>query len=103
MLGFKLLGRSEWKRAQCYVFEGKPLWYPGKELAASLRLWIRTKDGLLAGVGMYDFDGKEVLELVCRDLKINVEIPDELFTYTPPEGVEVADYAELLFGKRTGD
>lgn len=87
-----LLGKVIEDNEGYYLFKAIPCWFPGAEMASHIKLWIRIKDGLLTRIGMFEFDGKEFMSQIYKDLKINVDVPDDKFIYTPPKGAEVKNY-----------
>ncbi len=92
----KLLGKEMRDDKQCYVFKGMPGSSPGAEVGPSVKLWIKVKDGLLTRSAVCDPEGKEQMSTTYRDLKTNVDIPDEKFVYVPPEGAKVQNYTDMF-------
>ncbi len=62
---------------------------PRPDLVEAL-LWVDNASKLIKKVRILDFYGNSN-ELTFTKLDINVELEDGLFTFTPPEGVEVED------------
>lgn len=55
-----------------------------------LRYWIGVEDGLVHKVAEYQ-RGTLISTQAFRYVQLNEEIPDSLFTFTPPSGVKVMD------------
>ena len=59
-----------------------------------IRAWIGVGDGLVRKKVVYDKQGEEVMVETRTNVEVNVDIPDSLFTFTPPEGVQVMDMTD---------
>jgi outer membrane lipoprotein-sorting protein len=55
------------------------------------RLWVDGDSGLLSKVEIYDERGGVVYRLEVKDVKINIEIPDQNFNFVPTAGVKIVD------------
>jgi outer membrane lipoprotein carrier protein len=53
-------------------------------------LWVRRSDQVVTRMRATDRNGS-TLDLRLRDLTVNPRLPDDTFTFAPPEGVEVID------------
>lgn len=53
-------------------------------------VWVEPESALVRRILLQDFYGNEN-ELVFSNIRINPEMPDALFEFTPPEGVEIFD------------
>ncbi|MCD6309815.1 MAG: hypothetical protein J7M18_03815 [Candidatus Eremiobacteraeota bacterium] len=58
--------------------------------------WINPKDGLVYKYRVFDDLDREVMVNETKSVQINKSIDDKLFTFKPPEGVEVVDISEQL-------
>jgi outer membrane lipoprotein carrier protein len=56
-------------------------------------LWLNPEGFTLKKILLVDFFGNGN-ELAFEDLKLNVSIPDDAFTYSPPEDIQVIDNTE---------
>jgi chaperone LolA len=59
-------------------------------LIKSLKLWIDDQSWLIRKVELIDVNEKKT-EYLVRDIKTNTGLPDSLFTYRIPAGVETVD------------
>ncbi len=53
-------------------------------------VWVDPESALVRRILLQDFYGNEN-ELIFSDMRLNPDMPDELFEFTPPEDVEVFD------------
>ncbi len=53
-----------------------------------VRVWIDFEDYLVRRFEVYE-ENQTVRSLTLHNLRVNVDIPDKLFQFTPPPGVEV--------------
>ncbi|MBI3333125.1 MAG: outer membrane lipoprotein carrier protein LolA [Candidatus Omnitrophica bacterium] len=67
------------------IVEGSPV--PIK----TLRVEVGKKDGLIRELKLLDTQGREVLTQEYSQVEVNVPIPEETFTFTPPDGTQVID------------
>jgi chaperone LolA len=56
----------------------------------SLKLWVAEDDWLIRRVETLEFSGKKTTYTV-RELKTNIGLPADTFSFIPPEGAEVVD------------
>jgi len=59
-------------------------------LIQSLKLWVDDQSWLIRKVELIDVNEKKT-EYLVRDIKTNAGLPDSLFTYRIPAGVETVD------------
>lgn len=59
-----------------------------------LRVDVGEEDGLVRELVLLDTQGEPVLTQRYRDLQVNISIPQESFSFTPPEGFQVVDLEE---------
>ncbi|MDZ7617301.1 MAG: hypothetical protein U1E05_09865 [Patescibacteria group bacterium] len=86
------VGDVEW-----YVFEGAPALPKMPQIPfkpAKIEVTISAEDGLLRKSVMLDANGKEMISQAYDNVEVNVDIPEERFQFTPPEGVQVTDMTE---------
>ena len=57
----------------------------------SVRAWIGQEDGLLYRVVLSDLRGMPSLAVDLSGVRLNLELDDALFTFTPPEGANIQD------------
>ncbi len=100
--GIKYIEKKKVDGGQVYVFEAKPdlsgKMPPGQPtpqmLPNKIIFWIDTDTGLPAKVTMLAEDGSTMMDQIYSNFRINVEIDDSEFEFTPPEGVQVMDMTE---------
>ena len=80
-----------------YVFQG----VPGKKnmekmpvRVTKIETWVGADDGLVRKAILFGEDGKEIMSQTYSNIRINVEIDNSLFVFTPPEGAQVMDMTE---------
>lgn len=64
---------------------------PDQSPVAKSLMYFDKETGINIKVVGKDKDGKEVFVNTVSDIKTNVDIPDDKFTFTAPEGVQVMD------------
>ncbi|NCC24645.1 MAG: outer membrane lipoprotein carrier protein LolA [Deltaproteobacteria bacterium] len=57
-------------------------------------LWVEPESALLRRILLVDFFGNGN-ELELRDMQVNAPLDSEVFTFTPPDGVDVLENPEL--------
>ena len=62
----------------------------GNEPYSEVRIWIDDQDALARRFEIAEAN-ENVRRVELHDLRVNVELGDELFTFTPPAGAEVFD------------
>ena len=93
------VGREMLEGEEVYVLEGPP---PGGLAAMTgvefgkTTLWIAVEDGLVRKQQTLNVQGEVVMSQVRTDVEVNVDLPDSLFTFTPPEDVQVMDMTEMV-------
>jgi outer membrane lipoprotein-sorting protein len=61
---------------------------------AKIELWIGADDGLLRRMVFFNEEGKEMMSQSYTNIQRDVEVPDDQFEFTPPEGTQVVDMTE---------
>ena len=61
---------------------------------AKIELWIGADDGLLRRMVTFNEEGKEMMSQSYTNIQREVEVPDDQFEFTPPEGTQVVDVTE---------
>jgi outer membrane lipoprotein-sorting protein len=61
-----------------------------KSAVKSMKIWVQEGDWLVRRVEMLDVHGKQTTYQV-HSFKTNSGVADSLFTFQPPDGVEVVD------------
>jgi outer membrane lipoprotein-sorting protein len=82
---------------EVHVFEGTPAMPNLPQIPfkpAKVKIWVGTEDGLLRKSIMFDADGKEMMSQAYDNIEVNVEISEETFQFTPPDGVQVVDMTD---------
>ena len=59
-----------------------------EELAESVRLWIDDQDALARRFRITE-NNDAVRTVELRNLRVNVSLPDDLFSFTPPANAQV--------------
>jgi len=91
------LGRELWEGEEVYLFKGESAKIPEalKQLQMErVEIWIGVEDGLVRKKLGYDGQDKEVMTEIRTDIQVNPSLPDSLFIFTPPEGVQVMDITD---------
>lgn len=61
-----------------------------------MRLWVDPEFGFTRKVSFQDPQGTPVMQVEFTNFEPNVEVSDDAFTYTPPEGVPIVDMTQQL-------
>lgn len=82
---------------EVYIFEGKPKDSDMGNMPFTLskmQLWLSPKDGMPRKVIIFDEGNKQIMSQEYSNMKVNIDIPDSRFEFTPPEGVQIMDMTE---------
>ena len=82
---------------EVHVFEGSPqMSGPANAsmMPAKLQLWVGTADGMVRKTVMLDANGTPMMTQTFTNVRINTEVADTLFEFTPPAGAQVMDMTE---------
>ncbi len=93
----KLLQTEKTDGGEVFVFEGVPALPKMPQVPfkpAKMQVSVGAEDGLLRKSVMFDADGKEMMSQAYTNVEVNVDIPEDTFQFTPPEGVQVTDMTE---------
>ena len=93
----RYLGRESLGKEEVHVFEGesaKALEGLNKFQFERLKVWIGAEDGLVRKMLGFDGDGEEVIAETRTDVETNLSLPDSLFVFIPPEGIQVMDMTD---------
>lgn len=91
------LGREVLEGEEVHQLKGKSAKIPEELKRLQLErveIWIGVEDGLVRKKLGYDSEGKEVMAEIRTNVEINPSLPDSLFIFTPPEGVQVMDITD---------
>jgi outer membrane lipoprotein-sorting protein len=91
------LGRDVLEGEEVHVFKGESAKIPQELKRLQLKrveIWIGVEDGLVRKKLGYNSEDKEVMTEIRTDVEINPSLPDSLFIFTPPEGVQVMDITD---------
>jgi len=96
----KVAGAAKIKGMDMDVLEGtlKGTAKPGSwtlPTPARIKYSVGAKDGFIYKMEGFNKAGKLVLEISHENLKFNAGIPDKVFAFTPPKGVEVFEATEV--------
>lgn len=64
----------------------------------AISIEIGKDDGMMRSMKFGPSDGEPFMSLVYDNVRINPEIDDAMFQYTPPEGAQVTDLGEMMSG-----
>lgn len=84
---------------RAHVFEGTPEVPDLPQIPfkpAKVELWVGSDDGLLRKVVMFDAQGREMISQVYENIEVDVEVPEDTFRFTPPQGVQVTDMTDSV-------
>ncbi|MBN1489559.1 MAG: outer membrane lipoprotein carrier protein LolA [Phycisphaerae bacterium] len=87
----KVLDDEKVDGVDCWVVEATPKKAAQANAAGKMRQWYRKDCGITAKVVSFGPDGKPLTTTLVKDVKLNVDIPDEKFKFKAPEGVTVMD------------
>lgn len=90
----KVVGDEQIDGQDTWVLEITPSG-PAAQAMARQKMWFRKDIGMQVQMIGYDASGKEVMKSVVTDVKLNPSIPEDRFTFTPPEGVQVMDMTNM--------
>jgi outer membrane lipoprotein-sorting protein len=93
----KLVDTKELDGRKVYVFEGKPQMAEMPQIPfkpAKIQVWVGDETGLLRKVVMLNEEGNEMMTQAYDNIQLNVEVPEDKFQFTPPEGVQVMELTE---------
>jgi len=80
-----------------YLFQGVPEIQDTQDISLipeKVEIGIYADNGMLSKMVMFNKEGKEMMSQVYSNIRLNLEIPDSEFEFTPPEGVQVMDMTE---------
>jgi outer membrane lipoprotein-sorting protein len=86
----KLLPEQKVDGNECYVLEATPK-QPSMGGPTRMVMMMCKKTGLTLKTVGYDGDGKEMMTVLMKDVKIDPDLSADRFKYSPPSGVEVMD------------
>jgi outer membrane lipoprotein-sorting protein len=92
----ELRGLEELDGERVYVIEGyikdkDELALEGMGDIERAKVFISSKDGMQRKAEYYNKDGQLLFYQVFKNIEINVDIPDDTFKFTVPEGVNILD------------
>lgn len=61
---------------------------------AKIEMWIGAGDGLCRRKILFNDEGKEMMTESYKNIKVNIEVDDSIFSFVPPEGTQVNDMTE---------
>lgn len=67
-----------------------------------IRVKVGKADGFPRELTYFDDEGSPSMKMSYRNVRLNIDLDDSLFVYTPPEGVAVIDLTEMI-GDALGD
>jgi outer membrane lipoprotein-sorting protein len=62
---------------------------------AKVKYYVGAQDGFIYKMEGLDKAGKLILEISHENLKFNAGVPDKVFSFVPPKGVEVFEATEI--------
>jgi outer membrane lipoprotein-sorting protein len=92
----KYLGKETIDGRGLFMLEANPraLAQEGMVPFNKIKVWIDATTGLERKTVFYDAEGKEVLSRSFWEVKMDMEIPDSVFNFSPPEGTQVIDVTD---------
>jgi hypothetical protein len=87
---FESVGKAEVNREPCTVFEGT------RAEGGTVKAFFSTEDGLMRRLVRTDAQGNVVEEMTISNIEVNPALPASRFDYTPPPGVPVMDFGEIM-------
>lgn len=93
----RYVGKESLEGEDVHVFEGEAPEAQGEfqQLQPSrMKVWIGVNDGLVRKQVGTNEKGEEVTSEIRTSVEVNISIPDSMFVFTPPEGVQVMDFTE---------
>lgn len=92
----KYLGIEELNGEKVYVFEGKISEERKQNMdlpynVSKVKIWVGVNDGLQRKAEYYDQEGNLIFYQVLKDVKVNIDIPSDVFTFQEPEGINILD------------
>lgn len=91
----KLLPEEKIDGKDAWVIEGTPKDATMKSQQGRMVSWFDKKTGLPIKMVGYTPAGKEMSTTTFSDVKIDEKLSPELFTFTPPAGVQVMDMTKM--------
>lgn len=76
---------EKWKEESFYVLKDK-----------QTEIWVKKEVYLIYRVITYDEEGNITSSAELTEIKINEDVPDELFTVKVPEGIKPVDMVEMI-------
>ncbi len=72
------------------------------QMFGKMRMYLGVKDGFLHKIEMFAKDGQTVaMSQEFKNLVFNAELDDDLFSFTPPDGVQVIDMSKMMQMKKS--
>jgi len=96
----RLVGEETVDGQACYVFEGDlpeqargmaPQFAPQK-----MKVWLAQADSLSRKMEGYGSDGTTMMTMTFANVKTNVQLAEDHFTFTPPPGAQVMDMSQAV-------
>ncbi|GAF73674.1 unnamed protein product, partial [marine sediment metagenome] len=85
-----LLPDEKVEEQAAYVIESKPK-SPGPQPMAKSKMFFAKDSGIMIKMVGLDAEGKAIMTMNVKDVKLNPEISPDRFVFKAPEGVEVMD------------
>jgi len=60
------------------------------------KFWISTNDGMVWKVVFYGGKEKEAMSVSCRDVEINLQLDESLFSFVPPPSAKIIDMGQMM-------
>lgn len=101
-LGFVTEGVQELGGRQFYRLVGKPkaAAMPGDVQISALQVWISSDDGFVHRIVVNDLRGNPALAMDLSAVRLNLQLDDALFVFTPPPNANVLDLNARLGGAK---
>lgn len=94
---FRFVGPVETGSGPCLRFEGAALPTIVQDSPVpikTLRVDVAEQDGLVRELALLDAKNQVVLSQKYSSVEVNVDLPEDSFTFTPPEGTSIEDLTQ---------
>lgn len=96
----RYLGEESVDGQPCFVFEGQVPEQARKMgqqfVPQTMKVWLAGADGLSRKIESHAADGATMMTMTFSNVKTNIDLLEDHFTFTPPPGAQVMDMSQAI-------
>jgi len=96
----RYLGEEPVDGQPCFVFEGEvseQVRKMGQQfIPKTMKVWLAGADGLSRKIESHAADGATMMTMIFSNVKTNIDLLEDHFTFTPPPGAQVMDMSQAI-------